>query len=65
MALSALKNLESGKGAALKTFLKILRALERLEWLNTLAPVVSISPLQVLNSKASRQRASRKRRGHV
>lgn len=65
VALSALKNLESGKGAALKTFIKVLKALERLEWLNTLAPAVSISPLQVLKSKAPRQRASRKRQDHV
>lgn len=61
VALSALKNLESGKGTALKTFIKVLKALERLEWLNTLAPVVSISPLQILKSKPPRQRASRKR----
>lgn len=65
VALSALKNLESGKGTALKTFIKVLRALERLEWLQTLAPAVSISPLQILESKPPRQRASRKRRGHV
>ena len=65
VALSALKNLESGKGAALKTFIKVLKALERLEWLDTLAPAVSISPLQILHSKSPRQRASRKRRGHV
>jgi len=61
VALSALKNLESGKGAALKTFIKVLKALERLEWLNTLAPAVSISPLQILRSKPERQRASRTR----
>ena len=65
VALSALKNLESGKGAALKTFIKVLKALERLEWLDTLAPAVSISPLHILHSKSPRQRASRKRRGHV
>jgi len=65
VALSALKNLESGKGAALKTFLKVLRALERLEWLDSLAPAVSISPLQILKSKAPRQRASRPRPKHV
>ncbi len=65
VALSALKNLESGKGAALKTLIKALKALERLEWLDTLAPAVSISPLQMLHSKPPRQRASHKRRGHV
>lgn len=65
VALSALKNLESGKGAALKTLIKVLKALERLAWLDTLAPVVSISPLQILKSKPPRQRASRKPQGHV
>jgi transcriptional regulator with XRE-family HTH domain len=65
VALSALKNLESGKGAALKTFIKVLRALERLAWLDTLAPAVSISPLQMMKTKHPRQRASRKREGHV
>ena len=61
VALSALKNLELGKGAALKTFIKILKVLDRLEWLHTLAPAVSISPLQVLHSKPERQRAGHKR----
>jgi transcriptional regulator with XRE-family HTH domain len=51
IALSALK----------KTFIKVLKALERLEWLDTLAPTVSISPLQILHSKPERQRAWHKR----
>jgi hypothetical protein len=57
VGLTALKNLESGKGAALKTLIKILRALNRIDWLETLAPAVSISPLQMLKSKPVRQRA--------
>lgn len=61
VALSALKNLETGKGAALKTFLKVLRALDRVEWLEGLAPAVSISPIQLLERKSGRQRASRPR----
>lgn len=61
VALSALKNLESGKGAALKTFLRVLRALDRLAWLDTLAPAVSISPIQMLKSKSHRRRASPRR----
>ncbi len=61
VALSALKNVESGKGATLKTLLKVLRALDRLDWLNSLSPVVSISPLQLLKQKAPRQRASSRR----
>ena len=62
VGLTALKNVESGKGATLKTFIKVLRALGRADWLETLAPVVSISPLQMLKSKPVRQRASRARK---
>jgi transcriptional regulator with XRE-family HTH domain len=61
VALSALKNVESGKGATLKTLLKVLRALDRLDWIGSLSPTVSISPLQLLKQKAPRQRASSRR----
>jgi transcriptional regulator with XRE-family HTH domain len=59
VALSALKNVESGKGPTVKTLLKVLRALDRLDWWATLSPTASISPLQLLKSKRPRQRASR------
>jgi transcriptional regulator with XRE-family HTH domain len=59
VALNVVKNLEAGKGATIKSLVKVLRALGRVEWLDTLAPAVSISPLQMLKSKPSRQRASR------
>ena len=62
VALSALKNVESGKGSTVKTLLKVLRALERLDWLQSLSPAVSISPLQLLKQKRPRQRASSRRR---
>lgn len=61
IGLTAVKNLESGKGATLKTLIKTLRALDRTDWLASLAPQVSISPLQMLKTKPARQRASRKR----
>lgn len=66
VALSALKNTESGKGATLKTLAKLLKALDREDWFGTLAPEVSISPLQMLRSTAPRQRAyapRKKRKG--
>lgn len=62
IGLSALKNLESGKGASLKTLIKTLRALGRAGWLETLSPAVSISPLQMLKARSQRQRASRSRK---
>ncbi len=63
IALSAVKNLERGKGATLRTLTHTLRALNRGDWLHTLAPPVSISPIQMLRTKAPRQRASRKKIG--
>jgi transcriptional regulator with XRE-family HTH domain len=62
VALGALKNLELGKGATVKTLIRVLRALDRLDWLATIAPTVSISPLQMIKAnKPARQRASPKR----
>ena len=59
VALNVVKNLEAGKGATVKSLVKVLRALGRAEWMDSLAPSVSISPLQMLKPKPSRQRASR------
>jgi transcriptional regulator with XRE-family HTH domain len=59
VALNVVKNLEAGKGATVKSLVKVLRALGRAEWIESLAPAVSISPLQMLKPKPLRQRASR------
>lgn len=61
LGLTAVKNLESGKGTTLKTLIKTLRALDRADWLLSLAPPVSISPLQMLKARPARQRASQQR----
>jgi len=60
VALNAVKNLEAGKGASLKSLVRVLRTLGRADWLSTLAPPVSISPLQILKAKRARQRVSRR-----
>jgi transcriptional regulator with XRE-family HTH domain len=62
IALNAVKNLESGKGATLRSLTRVLHVLNRADWLGALAPAVSISPVQMLKAKAPRQRASRKRK---
>lgn len=62
IALNAVKNLEGGKGATVRSLLQILRVLNREDWIRSLAPPVSISPIQMLKTKAPRQRASRTRR---
>jgi transcriptional regulator with XRE-family HTH domain len=66
VALNVVKRLESGKGATLASFVKVLRVLGRSDWLNTLAPTVSVSPLQMVKTTTLRQRASPKSvRGRV
>jgi transcriptional regulator with XRE-family HTH domain len=61
IALNAVKNLEGGKGATVRTLVQALRILNRADWLGALAPAVSISPVQMLEAKAPRQRASHKK----
>jgi transcriptional regulator with XRE-family HTH domain len=59
VALNVVKRLEAGKGATVTSLIKVLRGLGRAEWIGTLAPQVSISPLQLLKDKKPvRQRAS-------
>jgi len=60
VALNVVKNLEGGKGSTISSLIRVLRALGRADWLNSLSPIVSISPMQMLKAKPARQRASRK-----
>ncbi len=62
IALNAVKRLEYGKGTTLGSLVQVLRVLNKADWLRTLAPPVSISPVQMLKMKTPRQRASRKPR---
>jgi transcriptional regulator with XRE-family HTH domain len=62
VSLNALKHLESGKGSRVNSLIKVLRGLDRSDWLEALAPTVSISPIQMLKRgsrepKRARQRA--------
>jgi transcriptional regulator with XRE-family HTH domain len=65
ISIGAVSNLERGKGSSLRTLIAVLRALERTEWLESLAPTVAVSPIQLLRAKQKtprpRMRASRKR----
>lgn len=67
VALNAVKRLEGGKGATVTSLVKVLRALGREDWLETLAPQITVSPLQILKArKPARQRASPSKEGpHV
>jgi transcriptional regulator with XRE-family HTH domain len=61
VSLNALKHLEGGKGARLNSLIKVLRGLERTDWLETLAPTVSISPIQMLRRGSREPRRARRR----
>lgn len=56
VSLSALKNLEQGKGTTLRTLVRVVRALGREDWFDTLAPRVTVSPIDVLRSRTEPRR---------
>jgi transcriptional regulator with XRE-family HTH domain len=66
VSLGAVKNLEAGKGSSLKTLIRVVRAVGRTDWLESLTPPITVSPLAMLSSKRPtglpRQRVSRRRR---
>src|SRR4051812_33847754 len=51
VARKALVNLENGGNPTVHTLLGVLRALGRSDWIRTLAPTVSISPMELLRSQ--------------
>ncbi len=61
VSLGALKNLEHGNGSSVRTLVRVVRALDRTEWLQGLAPPVTVSPLAAL-AQVRRNRQVRSRR---
>ena len=61
VSLNAVKHLEGGKGARVHSLIKVLRALERVDWFDSLAPSVSISPMQMLKRGSREPRRARRR----
>ncbi|MHB8247194.1 MAG: helix-turn-helix domain-containing protein [Acidimicrobiales bacterium] len=57
VSVGALSNLERGKGSSLKTVVAVVRALGRTDWLEALAPPVTVSPIQMLRGKQKSPRA--------
>ncbi|WP_404289201.1 helix-turn-helix transcriptional regulator [Glutamicibacter arilaitensis] len=65
LSLSAVQNLEAGRGVKLETFLRVLRALDRLDVIESLNEGYSdVSPMEALrlsqNRPARPQRASKR-----
>lgn len=63
ISFGAYRNLESGKGASLRSFLAVCRTFGKTDWIRTLPPPM-ISPLDILKREGRpvRQRASASRK---
>jgi len=57
VSVGAVSNLERGKGSSLATLIAVVRALGRTDWLESLAPAVTVSPMQLLRAKQKTPRA--------
>ncbi|NEM89819.1 XRE family transcriptional regulator [Galbitalea soli] len=64
VSLGALRHLERGEGSTLRTVIRVARALGREDWLDALAPAVTVSPLDLMRERRTpRQRVYRERGG--
>ena len=61
VSVSALRNLETGKGATTATLLRVLKALDALDSLEMLAPDVKTNPVALLNKRRPQLRVHRPR----
>ena len=62
VAEKALRNLEAGRGSAVTTLLRVLKALDALSGLDALAPAPSVSPLALLQKGSEPRRVRRPRK---
>lgn len=62
VALNAVKRLESGQTSTTKSLVKVLKVLNRTEWLDTLAPQITVNPLQNGASSTTRKKVFRPRK---
>ena len=64
VSIGAVSKLERGRGSSLKTVVAVVKALDRTDWLDALAPPVTVSPIQLLRAKTRNpQRRVRVRTG--
>jgi len=65
VSLSSVRYLESGKGSSLSTLIRVVRALDRSAWLESLAPPgPGVSPIQLLRERRDEERRATKRVRH-
>lgn len=61
IATSTLQSLERGEGSSVRTLIQVARALGREDWLTSLAPEVTVSPMQLLRERQAAESRSRRR----
>jgi transcriptional regulator with XRE-family HTH domain len=64
VSLSAVKALEAGRGSSLRTVVRVVRALGRVDWLDTFFEPPSVSPIAIARAREGfrpPQRASSRR----
>ncbi len=61
ISLSALRNLEAGRGATTGTLLRTLKALDSLEGLEMLVPEAKVNPVELLRTRKPQLRVHRSR----
>lgn len=58
---NALRHLESGTaGASVRTLVRVVKALNRQDWISNLAPVISVNPLDMVRGKPRRRARPKK-----
>lgn len=63
VSLSSVRALEHGDGSTLATLIRVLRALDALDWFATLYPEPAVSPMALLREEKQRQQRVRPKRG--
>jgi len=51
ISLGAIKNLENGNGSSLKSLIRVARVLNQEKWLESLYPLTTVSPMQMLRDQ--------------
>lgn len=59
VSMNGLRHLENGTGTSLSTFIRVVQALGKTDWLTSIAPYITINPLD-MRKRGPRQRASRR-----
>jgi len=65
VSLGAVKGLEHGSGSTLKTFVRVVRALGKNDWLAALEPEPEIGPFDLLQLREGRKQPQRASRGRA